>query len=253
VSSVGRNPADEDPNVLKSQLISDYEAENAQLLGTAIVVDCAASSNGKQVNLGKPFANGVRFNEVVTDADGTYRLSIHYMTKVIRSFRLLVNGVSLGQKTVAASGNWCYEGGTTAIYRVDIPLRAGVNVIELRTLGTTNTLPEAPFIDKINITKVASGARIATPVVSNTEADANRLEVYPNPAEANESVFIKLLASERASQLSILDLNGKVRYSEMQEPSAGKTIRLIPGLPSGMYLIQLRTDTQQQTRKLIVR
>lgn len=253
VSSVGRNPADEDPNVLKTQLISDYEAENAQLLGTAVVVDCATSSNGKQVNLGKPFANGVRFNEVVTDADGTYRLSIHYMTKVVRGFRLLVNGVSLGQKTVNASGNWCYEGGATAIYQVDIPLRAGVNVIELRTLGTTNTLPEAPFMDKINITNVASGARLATSGAGDGEATANRLEVYPNPADANESVFIKMLASEQASQLTVLDLNGTVRYSEIQAPSAGKTIRLVPVLPSGMYLIQLRTDTQQQTRKLIVR
>jgi hypothetical protein len=253
VGSVGRTPSDEDPNVVKSIFISDYEAENAQLLGTAVAVNCAVSSNGQQVNLGKPFANGVRFNEVVTDAAGTYNLSVHYMTKVARGFRLLVNGAPLGLKTVVPSGNWCFEGGNTAVYEVSVELNEGVNTIELRTQGNTPTLSEAPFIDKINLTKVTAGARMMAPGAGEVEAEANALEVYPNPASANESIQIRIPASERASRLNILDLNGRARYTEMQEPSAGKTIRLTPALPTGMYLIQIQTETQQQTRKLIVR
>jgi hypothetical protein len=91
------------------------------------------------------------------------------------------------------------------------------------------------------------------PGAGEVEAETNTLEVYPNPAAGNEPIMIKLPASERPSRLNILDLNGRARYSEMQEPSAGKTIRLSPLLPSGMYLIQIQTETQQQTRKLIVR
>ncbi|GAA4455286.1 hypothetical protein GCM10023189_22970 [Nibrella saemangeumensis] len=252
VSSVGRNPADEDPNVIKSVFVSDYEAENAELLGTVAVVDCDKSSNQKQVNLGRAFANGVRFNEVVTDATGTYELSIHYMSKVSRSFRLLVNGVSQGQKTVNPSGNWCFEGGAPAIYKVNIQLNDGVNTIELRTVGS-GILPEAPFMDKINLAKIPSGARAMVPGMAEGNSEANALEVYPNPAATHESIMIKIPASDRIMRLNILDLTGKIHYSETQEPTAGKTISLSPALPSGLYLIQLQNGTRQQTRKLLVR
>ncbi|KAB7726846.1 T9SS type A sorting domain-containing protein [Rudanella paleaurantiibacter] len=248
VSSVGRNPADEDPNVVKAVFVSDYEAENAELLGTVAVVDCDKSSNLKQVNMGRAFANGVRFNEVVTDAAGTYELSTHYMSKVNRPFRLLVNGVSQGQKTVNASGNWCFEGGLTAIYKVNITLNEGVNTIELRTVGT-GTQPDAPFMDKINLAKVSAGARVAT----EGETEALGLEVYPNPAATNESIQIKIPASMQPSRLNILDLTGKIHYSTVQEASTGKTISLTPTLPAGLYLIQLQNGVRQQTRKLMVR
>jgi hypothetical protein len=253
VCSVGRNPADEDPNVVKSIFISDYEAENAQLLGTAAIVNCVASSNGQQVNLGKPFANGVRFNEVVTDDAGTYELSIHYMTKVQRTFRLLVNGVAVGLQTAVASGNWCFENGTTAIHKVMIQLKQGVNTIEIRTQGTSPALPEAPFMDKIHIAKAFSSARKMTSDAIGAEYEVNTFEIYPNPVGANESFLIKIPASERESQLNILDLSGKARYTEMHQPSMGHTIRVTPTLPSGMYLIQIQTESQQQTKKLIVK
>jgi Secretion system C-terminal sorting domain len=65
--------------------------------------------------------------------------------------------------------------------------------------------------------------------------------------------MIKIPASERGSQLNILDFNGKARYTEIQPPSMGKTIRVAPALPSGMYFIQIQTESQQQTKKLIVK
>lgn len=255
VSSVGRNPADEDPNVIKSVFISDYEAENATLLGSPAVVTCTTSSNNMIVNMANIFTNGIRFGEVVTDEAGVYKLSVHYFSKVLRKFRLIVNNGTPSVHEVAISGNWCFEAvpGSPAIYTVNIPLKQGANTIELRPYAVGNVTQQAPIVDKINLAKVAASARVVAPGAGDTEAEASALQVYPNPAEANEAIMIRLPASAYSSQLNILDLNGKARYSDMQPPSAGKTIRLSPSLPAGMYLIQFQTETRQQTRKLIVR
>ena len=254
VSSVGRNPADEDPNVIKSIFISDYEAENAVLLGNPALINCSTSSNGMIVNMFNVFANGILFNEVVTDESGDYTLSLSYFSKNVRRFRLIVNGVNIGFQEVVPSGNWCFETtpGVPAIHTVNITLNQGVNTIELRPYAVGPTTQNSPLFDKINIAKVSSSARIAADGAGAEEV-ANQLEVYPNPMFGNESLMIKLPATERPSRLNILDLNGRARYSEMQEPSAGKTIRLSPNLPTGMYLIQMQTETKQETRKLIVK
>ncbi len=224
-------------------------------MGNPASVNCTTSSNGMIVNMNNIFANGIRFEEVVTDEAGVYKLSVHYFSKVVRRFRLIVNGGTPTVHEVAISGNWCFEAvpGSPAIYTVDIPLNAGVNTIELRPYAIGNTTQQSPIMDKINIAKVSSSARVMAAGAGDVEANVNAFEVYPNPVAANESFLIRVPASERESRLNILDLNGRARYTEMQEPSAGKTIRLSPSLPTGMYLIQIQNETQQQTRKLIVR
>src|SRR5690606_15670141 len=48
------------------------EAEDADLIGSATVVQCATSSGGEQVNPGTSTNNGVRFEDVTIQREGTY-------------------------------------------------------------------------------------------------------------------------------------------------------------------------------------
>src|SRR5690606_30727133 len=126
--------------------ISSMEAEDALLIGSATVAQCAAASGGEQVNLGASVNNGVRFDHVVTQTAGTYRLVIGYMSAVTRQCRLLVNGNDLGIISVDPSGAWCYQGGSPAEAEQTISLPSGINTITFRPVGT-----DTPFIDKISL------------------------------------------------------------------------------------------------------
>jgi hypothetical protein len=123
-----------------------YEAENATLVGASSIVNCGKSSGGKQVNLGLLTTNGIRFNNVVAQSAGTFRLTLSYMSAVTRVCRLIVNDVEVGVISVVKSGEWCFNNGATADFKTSITLKSGENSIEFRPTGL-----ESPFIDKINI------------------------------------------------------------------------------------------------------
>lgn len=148
VASTHRNPALEDPDVLLKDPVMSFEAEDAQLIGTAFIVNCITSSKGKQVNMGFSVNNGIRFNSVASLTGGNHRISFQYMSAVARRFRLFVNGADQGVQSLPASGKWCFEGGTPGVYAKVVTLSAGTNVIEIRPVGT-----EAPFIDKISLVR----------------------------------------------------------------------------------------------------
>ncbi|MFC3417357.1 glycosyl hydrolase [Algoriphagus hitonicola] len=151
LASKGKLPENEDPNVIaqvEEQL--EFEAEDAIILGNAIILNCATSSNGQQVNMRNVNTNGVRFDQIVAQDAGTYNLNITYMSAVSRSFRLVVNGEFIGQQTVNSSGQWCSTGGSPAIYQVEVNLNSGINTIEVTPFNG-----DAPFMDKIKLEKAA--------------------------------------------------------------------------------------------------
>ncbi|MCB9081408.1 MAG: T9SS type A sorting domain-containing protein [Lewinellaceae bacterium] len=151
VASTSLNPASVDPDVLLPNPVLDFEAENAVILGTATIVNCGSSSNGKQVNMGTATSNGVRFANVAVPIGGAYRLTISYMSAVPRNVRLRVNDVDMGIIAVTSSGAWCFAGGVPADFLRSVDLNAGTNTIEFRPVGT-----ESPFMDKISLVREAS-------------------------------------------------------------------------------------------------
>ncbi|RIW16450.1 T9SS C-terminal target domain-containing protein [Algoriphagus lacus] len=168
IASKGKLPESIDPNVILVKEKLEFEAEHATLLGTAFVVDCGTSSNGKQVNMRNINTNGIRFDQIVAQEAGTYVLNISYMSAVIRSFRLLVNGVAQGQKTVQSSGAWCFNNGVPGVYKVEVTLKEGLNSIDI-----TPFIGDAPFIDKIKLEKapfvgLSFEAELAEQIGANT-------------------------------------------------------------------------------------
>jgi Glycosyl hydrolase catalytic core/Secretion system C-terminal sorting domain len=200
IASTQRNPALEDPNILLKDPAMEFEAEDATLLGTASKVDCVTSSNGKQVNIGAPASNGVRFSNVASQYGGNHRLTIRYLTKVTRNFKLIVNGVDLGNYSVIPSGNWCYEGGSPADFYKVIGLNAGVNTIDIKAVGT-----DGPFIDKIALVREfaayeAETARLTGDVtVDACTRASNGLLVNLKTATSNSVLFDNVVVDESAT------------------------------------------------------
>ncbi len=86
---------------------------------------------------------------------------------------------------------------------------------------------------------------------SVSEHGSLSLNIYPNPA--TDKVFIEIneiLGLE--IQLSIFDINGKLKYKEVR-PFKNKFEIDIQNLNSGIYFIDLRTNDKQKMLKLIKR
>lgn len=154
VTTKGKNPETTDPNVLLLSAQLEFEAELAVRFGTTTVQICENSSNGQQVSMGLSTANGIRFNQIVAEDAGAYKLKVSYMSKVARNFIVKVNGTAMGRQTVVPSGNWCYidasnpTKGSPAIHEVVVILKRGLNTIEITPAGT-----DAPAMDKIKLEK----------------------------------------------------------------------------------------------------
>lgn len=196
----GGMPAAIDPDVIVESGPQSFEAEEATLLGTATIVNCVTSSNGKQVNLGNVGTNGVRFTNVLAGSNGTYQLVIHYMTAVQRNLRVIVNGTQLPLQRMVMSGAWCFLGGSPGTWYMSVNLNSGENVIDLRPVAGT----EAPFIDKIEV----------RPALASLEAEL--AEISGNST---------IVSCVRASNAGLVNMNflttNAVQFNDISVPVSG--------------------------------
>jgi trimeric autotransporter adhesin len=174
VATKGKNPETTDPNVLLLSAQLEFEAELAERFGTTTIQNCVNSSNGQQVTMGLSTSNGIRFNQIVAEDAGAYKLKVSYMSKVARNFRVRVNGTLMNRQTVVSSGNWCFIDasnptlGSPAIHEVVVILRRGLNTIEITPAGT-----DAPAMDKIKLEKAP---------LTNTNLEAELAEMVGTTA-----------------------------------------------------------------------
>ncbi|QNA45985.1 glycosyl hydrolase [Lacibacter sediminis] len=159
VATKGKTPSTTDPDVLLLNENLEFEAETATFLGTVTQQNCVNSSNGIQVNMSTAAANGVRFQNIIAATPGAYKLKVSYMSKDSRSFKVIVNGVTMGRQITVSSGNWCFIDasnptlGSPAIHEVIVNLNRGINTIDIKPWGAGSPLPNSPFIDKIKLEK----------------------------------------------------------------------------------------------------
>jgi photosystem II stability/assembly factor-like uncharacterized protein len=82
----------------------------------------------------------------------------------------------------------------------------------------------------------------------------NALKVYPNPTNNKITIDFTLLKDEQV-QLNIIDITGKIVSSNnIGNRDIGLHSEIIncSNLPSGMYFVNLKTNTQNKTAKIIV-
>ena len=121
-----------------------YEAEAAQLSGTASVGGCGFCSGGAYVgNYGAGNQNAVTFPAVTVAKAGTYQLEIDYTTSGLRAFYIYVNN---GPPTVLNVNGSTFDSPVPAL--ISVQLNAGANKIVI-----TNPNPGgyAPGLDSITV------------------------------------------------------------------------------------------------------
>ena len=121
-----------------------YEAEAAQLSGTASVGGCGFCSGGAYVgNYGAGNQNAVTFPAVTVAKAGTYQLEIDYTTSGLRTFYIYVNN---GPPTVLNVNGSTFDSPVPAL--ISVQLNAGANKIVI-----TNSNPGgyAPGLDSITV------------------------------------------------------------------------------------------------------
>ena len=136
---------------------STYEAEGAQLAGTAGFNYSTRASGGAYVGaFGAGPANTITFNNVTAPADGTYQLEIDYVTNGPRTVYVSINGATPLQLTF--NGNNWYD---PVPYVLPVQLAAGTNSI---VFSNPNPTGYAPGIDVII---VSTGANTAPTIAFN--------------------------------------------------------------------------------------
>lgn len=202
VVTKGKIPENTDPNVLLLSAKLEFEAEDAVILGAASIVNCASSSNSKLVNPFNLNSNGVRFNQIVAESAGAYKLKVSYISAAIRSFRLIVNGTILGRQQVAVSGAWCFNGGAPAIYETIVILKRGNNTIDITPFNG-----DAPFLDKIKLER----------------ADAKGLSLEAETAElVGTSAIVSCATSSNSALVNMLAATGNaIRFNNILAAEGG--------------------------------
>lgn len=115
----------------------------------------------------------------------------------------------------------------------DMPLANGQTYYAVIIGG--NGCPSLPFAVTVDV------------YLSNDQFDKNELKYFPNPVDD----ILTISYTEMITQIEVFDLLGK-RVKTLQASENEVKVDL-SNLPSGTYLVQLKTDTKQQFIKIIKR
>ena len=93
----------------------------------------------------------------------------------------------------------------------------------------------------------------ADPWAGVAQLQQDELRVYPNPATSQFTVSFPGIRGK--AELSLFDMEGRIQYSLNLEELKTDVPVIVPSgqIPSGVYLLQLRTASQLLGRKLIIR
>jgi alpha-galactosidase len=121
-----------------------YEAEAAQLSGTAGLGGCGFCSGGAYVgNYGAGNQNAVTFPAVTVAKAGTYHLEIDYTTSGVRTFYIYVNN---GPPTILNVNGSTFDSPVPVV--IPVQLNAGANKI---VITNPNPTGYAPGLDSITV------------------------------------------------------------------------------------------------------
>ncbi len=85
----------------------------------------------------------------------------------------------------------------------------------------------------------------------NEKADLAGIQVYPNPS--NGRITVSFDNNVGMTEISVMNMLNKVVFSDKTETLIGKTIILdLSDLSKGVYFIKLKTDRQEETRKIVI-
>lgn len=159
------------------------------------------------------------------------------------NFRITVNGTQVGPTYRPP-----FSGGTPVWQRIKVDLSAYLNLPTIQ-IGFESSVKEAyangtgtaNFIDNVQI------LRLAGPTGIKEALAANRVQVYPNPSNGTFKVAV---AQAKEFTVTVADLTGKVLKT--QTVKAAETQLKLEGYAKGIYLLQLVSEGQTTTCKLVI-
>jgi alpha-galactosidase len=141
-----------------------YEAEAAQLSGTASIGGCSFCSGGAYVgNFGAGTQNAVTFPNVSVPRAGMYQLDVEYTTSGLRSFYVSINGGTPIELDLNGS---TFDSPVPAV--IPVQLQAGANQIVF-----TNPNPQGytPGLDSITISPMTGTSSLSAALTHKAGPD----------------------------------------------------------------------------------
>lgn len=115
----------------------------------------------------------------------------------------------------------------------------------------------ACYINFDNMTYIENPAipcEVTPPSSVGENKALSMLSVFPNPSNGNFNLAFEV-AGVKDAQLEVLDLSGRIVYSQVLQNISGQTqLRInISGVAQGVYLLNLRSEDWSVVEKLIIR
>jgi hypothetical protein len=94
--------------------------------------------------------------------------------------------------------------------------------------------------------------------ITSTESiqpnDVFKIDIRPNPNKGSFELFVKTEKLINKASINILDFNGKTVYNKSFFCNSTNFIKHleIPGLPSGIYLLLLKSETIKASAKIVI-
>ncbi len=230
------------------------EAEEATLSGAQVASNHSGFSGSGFVDYVNASNDYIEWNVNIA-ATSPYELSFRYSNGGSSNRNLLVSvdGVAtdtlLGTSTSANWTSWRSES-------IDVLwLEAGDHLVRLTAMGNSG-----PNVDYLRVapsdeTPTNSGSRIASQTKSE-ELNPLNVTVYPNPIISNLNIEIPNDLGESKFSLRVVDLSGRIFYSEQYQKSANRNEEMVLSIPasqwkSGVYLLEITSGSKTHSYKLI--
>ncbi len=187
-----------------------YEAEDAALTG-ATKTNCVRASGGVMVSA-VTGTNKVLFSNITATEADDYTLDVAYFAASARSITVKINNGAPQVVPIAASGSWCYQGGSPGSFKITVALQQGANTIEFT---------DAPILDMIGVAK--AGGSLPVSLLSFTgQAKDNAIHLsWQTTQEVNNDYFEILRSSDTRNFIVLTSIKGAGTSSLPQSYSYG--------------------------------
>ncbi|MDA3866985.1 MAG: T9SS type A sorting domain-containing protein, partial [Salinivirgaceae bacterium] len=124
------------------------------------------------------------------------------------------------------------------------------NQVHIVGAGTTNIIAAQLGNDTVYAAAPVDQTLTVTQATGIKETELAKFNMYPNPATDILTIDIENISYSENIEISIIDLNGKIVYSENIENSNCKIN--ISDYTAGLYFVELKTPGNIHKRKLII-
>ncbi len=239
-------------NLSATQFPNNSTASDLQISDTAIVFGTSQASTW--TGSGVPYAQGqiwdattaatAKYFFYTLEANSGYAIDLTNISFEWRStaqgpsaITVEVNGVEVSTFDAAAD--------VTSVFTAPLNI-VNQNQVEVRIKGWLNGSRETVGSGQLRIDDIRLDGEVKV-ALSVNDFSSNKVNLYPNPVNSNQNVFIKDFEGNKL--IEVFDYTGKKLISQ----NTADDFVNMTGLSSGVYLIKVSNEGIIKTSKLIVK